>query len=220
VDTHARDASTDSANVIGESANVIGNARLTGALGALIFVILFLEGLTLVGVERLMWLHAGLGMLLVALAVAKIASTSYRFARYYAGRREYVEKGPPPVVLRVLGPVVTLTTVAVLATGIGALLARDTRWLQLAHKASFVAWFAAMTLHVLGHALETPALAFADWQRARRAEAPGATARFTLLVLAVVAGLLLAGWSLHWAHQWRRDRGAPAIDYPTAHVIS
>ena len=107
VDNLARDAST-------KSANVIGNARLTGALGALIFVFLFLEGLTLLGVERLMWLHAGLGMLLVALVVAKIASTGYRFARYYTGRREYVEKGPPPFFLRVLGPVVTVTTVAVL----------------------------------------------------------------------------------------------------------
>lgn len=197
-----------------------GNARLTGALGALIFAFLFLEGLTLVGVARLMWLHAGLGMLLIALVAAKIASTSYRFARYYTGRREYVQKGPPPVFLRMLGPVVTVTTIAVLGTGIGALLARHTHWLQLAHKVSFVVWFAAMTLHVLGHALETPALAFADWHRTRRAEAPGATARFALLVLAVVAGLLLAGLSLHWAHQWRQERGGPAIAHPAAAVPS
>ena len=199
---------------------MIGNARLTGALGALIFVFLFLEGLTLVGVERLMWLHAGLGMLLVALVVAKIASTGYRFARYYTGRREYVEKGPPPFFLRVLGPVVTVTTVAVLVTGIGALLARNTHWLQLAHKASFVVWFAAMTLHVLGHALETPALAFADWHRTRRAEAPGARARFALLALAVVIGLLLAALSLHWAHQWHREREKPPIAQPAAAVAS
>jgi hypothetical protein len=212
VDTRAGKAST-------KSANVSGNARLTGALGALIFVFLFFEGLTLVGVGRLMWLHAGLGMLLVALVFAKIASTSYRFARYYTGRREYVKKGPPPVFLRVLGPVVTATTVAVLGTGIGALVVRHTHWLQLAHKASFVVWFAAMTLHVLGHALETPALAFADWHRTRRAEAPGATARFALLALAIVTGLVLAALSLHWAHQWQ-ERGAPAVGRPAAAVAS
>ncbi len=197
-----------------------GNARLTGTLGALIFVFLFFEGLTLVGVERHMGWHAGLGMLLVALVVAKIASTSYRFARYYTGRREYVKKGPPPVFLRVLGPVVSVTTVAVLGTGIGALLARHTHWLQLAHKASFVVWFAAMTLHVLGHALETPALAFADWRRTRRAEAPGATARFALLALAIVTGLLLAALSLHWAHQWQQRGGAPAIAHAAPAVAS
>jgi hypothetical protein len=171
---------------------------------------LFLEGLTILQVDRLMWLHASVGMVLVAFVLAKIASTGYRFARYYLGQRDYVAKGSPPVFLRVLGPVVTVTTVAVLATGVGALVAQHTHWLQLAHKASFVVWFAAMTLHVLGHALETPALAFADWHRARRAEAPAATARFALLMLAVVSGLVLAGLGVHWAHQWQQERGAPA----------
>ncbi|MDQ1475465.1 MAG: hypothetical protein QOE62_694 [Actinomycetota bacterium] len=202
------------------SANVTGNARITGALGAVIFVLLFFEGLTIPSVQSLMWLHAFLGMLLVAFVVAKIASTSYRFARYYLGQRDYVTKGPPPAFLRLLGPVATVTTIAVLATGIGALLARHTHWLQFAHKASFVVWFAAMTLHVLGHALETPALAFADWRRGRRREAPGAPARFAVLMLAVAAGLVLAVLSLHWAHQWQHDRGAPANDRPATAVAS
>ncbi|MCU1466222.1 MAG: hypothetical protein JWM72_2150 [Actinomycetia bacterium] len=201
-------------------ANVTGNARLTGALGAVIFVLLFFEGLTILRVQSLMWLHAFLGMLVVTFVVAKIASTSYRFARYYLGQRDYVGKGPPPAFLRVLGPVVTVTTIAVLATGIGALVARHSHWLQLAHKASFVVWFAAMTLHVLGHLLETPALALADWRRARRREAPGAPARFSVLMLAVVTGLVLAVLSLHWAHQWQHERGAPANRRPATAVAS
>ncbi len=189
------------------SANVAGNARITGALGAAIFVLLFVEGLTILRVDQFMWLHAFIGMVLVAFAAAKIASTTYRFARYYSGQREYVRKGPPPPFLRVLGPVVTVATAAVLATGIGALLARHVHWLGLAHKASFIVWFGAMSLHVLGHALETPALAFADWRRARRDEARGASRRVLVLLTATLVGISLGTLSLHWAEHWRHLHG-------------
>ncbi len=185
------------------AANVAGNARLTATLGVVIFGLLFVEGLTLLSVDRLMWLHAFLGTALVAFAVAKIATTSYRFAQYYRGQPSYVGKGPPPIVLRVLGPIVTATTVAVLATGLGALLVRHSHWLGLAHKATFVVWFGAMSVHVLGHALETPSLAVADWRRDRRAAAPGAVRRFTAVVVVAVAGLGLALLSLHWVAVWR-----------------
>lgn len=190
-----------------------GNARITGALGAVIFVLLFFEGLTILRVQSLMWLHSFLGIVLLSFVVAKIASTSYRFFRYYSGQRDSVAKGPPPAPLRVLGPVVTVATVAILATGIGALVARHTHWIQFAHKASFVVWFAAMTLHVLGHALETPTLAFADRRRAGRAEAPGASVRVALLAFALVVGLVLAVLPLPWAHQWEHLRSAPPLTF-------
>jgi hypothetical protein len=154
-------------------ANVAGNARITG------------------------------GTMLIAFVIVKIASTTYRFLRYYAGQPEYARKGPPPLMLRLLGPIVTLTTVAVLATGVGSLVARHARWLDLAHKASFVVWFAATTIHVLGHAIETPALAFADWSRSRRAQVSGASKRVLLFVVATAGGLLLATLSLGWTDHWR-----------------
>jgi hypothetical protein len=143
-------------------------------------------------------------MAIIVFAFAKMASTTYRFARYYAGQREYVEKGPPPTVLRVLGPVVTLTTVAVLATGVGALFAAHAHWLAFAHKVTFIVWFAAMSVHVLGHALETPALAFADWHRTRRLQVAGASARLALLAAALVGALSLAVLSTGWAHHWHK----------------
>lgn len=183
--------------------NVDGNARITGSLGAVIFVLLFIEGLTIPRVQSLISVHVFVGMLLVAFAAAKMATTTYRFARYYSGRREYVEKGPPPIVLRLLGPVVTITTIAVLATGIGLVLSpKHTHWLGFAHKASFILWFGAMTLHVLGHVLETPALAFADWRRSRRRQAPGAPARIATLLVTAVIGLVIAYASLSWARDW------------------
>ena len=78
------------------------------------------------------------------------------------------EKGPPPIVLRLLGPVVTVTD------GRGAR-DRHRRGARAASRTGsctrtrrFILWFGAMTLHVLGHALETPALAIADLRDARR----------------------------------------------------
>jgi hypothetical protein len=190
----------------GAAANVAGNARLTAGIGAAIFVLLVVEGLTVLEVERFMWLHAFIGTLLVSFVVAKIATTGYRFTRYYRGQPDYVKKGPPPTVLRVLGPAVTITTVLVLATGIGTLLARDIQWLQIAHKGTFVLWFGAMTIHVLGHALETPALAFADWRRSQRM-VPGAPARRILLVALLLVGAALALATRGWAHDWQHLTG-------------
>jgi hypothetical protein len=77
--------------------------------------------------------------------------TTLRFGRYHTGASAYVRKGPPHVVLRVLGPVVTLSTLAVLGTGIGLIFVNSRGVLLLAHKASFIVWFAVMTVHVFGH---------------------------------------------------------------------
>jgi hypothetical protein len=186
------------------AAGVIGNARITGTFGAVVFVLLFVEGLTVLRVGSLISMHVFVGMLLVPFVVVKMASTGYRFMRYYAGRAAYADKGPPPLILRLLGPVVVGTTVTLLATGIGALLTHGrARWLLLAHKISFVLWFGAMTIHVLWHALETPALAVADLRLAARRQVPGATARIALVVVAFAIALTLGVFSLGWVHGWR-----------------
>jgi hypothetical protein len=185
------------------SSGVAGNARLTGTFGAVIFVLLFLEGITVLRVRALISMHVFLGMLLVPFVIVKIASTGYRIVRYYRGDAAYADKGPPPVVLRILGPFVVVTTIALLATGIGALLTDRTAWLVQAHKASFIVWFGAMTIHVLGHALETPALAVADLRRDAQRHAPGARARLALLGVTLAIGIALGIVSIGWTHHWQ-----------------
>ena len=188
--------------------NVDGNARITASLGVLIFVLLFVEGVTILRVQSLISWHVFVGVLLIPFVLLKLASTGYRFARYYSGQADYVRKGPPNVVLRVLGPLVVVTTIAVFATGIGAVLeSGDFHWLVFAHKASFILWFGAMTLHVLGHALETPALAIADWRRSTRAESRGAPVRLVMLGAATAIAIPLAVAALGWAHHWQRLHG-------------
>ena len=142
-------------------------------------------------------LDAGLGMLLVARVVAErsrapvTVSPATTPARASTWRRV-----APPFFLRVLGPVVTVTTVAVLVTGIGALLARDTHWLQLAHKASFAR---LVRRHDPARA-RSRAGRLRPWRLptgTERAALPGGAGRVRLasrsLALAVVIGLLLAG---------------------------
>ena len=183
---------------------VEANARITGTFGAVIFVLLFVEGITVLRVRSLISVHAFVGMLLVPFVIVKLASTGYRFVQYYGGDRSYRAKGPPALLLRVLGPVVVATTVALLATGIGALLTPGRAgWLVRAHKASFVLWFGAMTIHVLGHALETPALAIADLRRSTRLQVPGATRRVAVLVVTFAIAIVLGVVSIGWAHHWQ-----------------
>ena len=189
-------------------AGVEANARITGTMGATLFVLFALEGLTiLLRVRGVLSAHVFIGMLLVPPVLVKTASTGYRIARYYGGDPAYVRKGPPPILLRMLGPFVIATTFLVVGTGIALLLAgQPSEWLGRAHKASFVLWFGAMAIHVLGHLRETPALAGADFGR-RAASVPGAWSRRLLLLGVLVAGVLLGAWSLTWIGPAWHDLG-------------
>jgi hypothetical protein len=174
---------------------VAGNARLTGGVAAALLVLLAAEGATI----------PFIGPLLIPPVLLKLGSTGYRFARYYSGSPSYVRKGPPHLFLRLLAPGVVLTTLALFGTGVALLLAgppSDT--LRFAHKLSFIAWVALMTVHVLGHVLEVPALALPDWRRAgpREAQLAGAGARTMALGMAIVTGGALALLTYSAAHPW------------------
>jgi hypothetical protein len=191
-----------------EAPGVAGNARITGVAGVVIFVLLAAEGVTILRVHELLAAHIFIGMVLVPIALVKTATTSYRIVRYYAGNASYVEKGPPPIILRVLGPLVIVLTLAVLATGIAVGIAGPPahRLVEL-HKAVFIVWFAVMTVHVLGHAIETVHLARADWSPATRSTVPGASVRTLTIVVALVAGIALGWATYHWSGEWPHPEG-------------
>jgi hypothetical protein len=184
---------------------VAGNARLTGALAAALLMLLAAEGATIPFIGSLLGPHVFIGMLLVPPVLLKLGSTGYRFARYYSGSRPYVRKGPPHPTLRLLAPGVVLTTLALFGTGIALLAAGPpSSTLVFAHKLSFVAWVALMALHVLGHLLEVPSLAAADWRRSgpREARLAGAGARTTVLATTLVGGVGLALLTYSAARPW------------------
>lgn len=184
---------------------VTGNARLTAAVAVVLLVLLAAEGATIPFIGPLRGPHIFIGMLLLGPVALKLASTGYRFLRYYSHAPAYVRKGPPPLPLRLLAPGVVLTTIALFATGVALLLAGpESDWLSFLHKLSFIAWFAFMALHVLGHLLELPRLASADWRRAAPpvARVAGAGQRVLLVGGSLAAGLGLGFVGLAVAGSW------------------
>ncbi|MGA2162872.1 MAG: hypothetical protein ABSH36_00205 [Solirubrobacteraceae bacterium] len=130
-----------------------GNERLTVLTGIVLLVLLAALGVTILRIGPLIWEHLFIGLLLLGPVALKLGSTGYRFVRYYTHDSVYRRKGPPPPYLRLLGPLVALSTVVVFASGVALLLlgpgSRST--LLLVHKASFFVWLAATAVHVLGH---------------------------------------------------------------------
>jgi hypothetical protein len=184
---------------------VAGNARLTGAIAAALLILLAAEGATIPFIGQLLGPHIFIGMLLIPPVLLKMGSTGYRFVRYYTHGEPYVRKGPPPIALRILAPGVVLTSLALFGTGVALLIAGPpSGTLIFAHKLSFVAWVALMTLHVLGHLLEVPKLALPDWRRNGPAEArlAGAATRRLTVAASVGAGLALALLTYSAAQPW------------------
>ncbi|MCW3068521.1 MAG: hypothetical protein JWL67_1146 [Solirubrobacterales bacterium] len=173
-----------------------GNERLTAATGGTLLVLLAVIGVTIIQLRPLLWLHMFVGMLLIGPVALKLASTGYRFVRYYTADQAYRRKGPPAAPLRAIAPVVVLSTVVVLASGVALLFAgpqsRDT--LLPIHKLSFFAWVAFMALHVLAHLPRVPRALRADLSRSGQLgeDVAGRSGRMLTLVGALVAGAVLA----------------------------
>jgi hypothetical protein len=173
-----------------------GNERLTAATGAALIVLLAVIGITLLRLRPLLSVHLFVGMLLIPPVLLKLASTGYRFVRYYTHDPVYRRKGPPAPALRLMAPMVVLTTVVVLASGVALLFvgpsSRDT--LLPIHKVSFILWSLFFVLHVLGHLVELPSALRADWGPAARlsGDVTGRSGRALSLAGALVAGVVLA----------------------------
>jgi hypothetical protein len=184
---------------------VAANARLTGAIAAALLVLLAAEGATIPFLGPLLGPHIFIGLLLIPPVLLKMGSTGYRFVRYYSGNPAYVRKGPPAAALRLMAPGVVLSTLALFGTGVALLLAGPpSNTMLFAHKLSFIAWVALMTLHVLGHLLEVPALAMPDWRRNGPPEArlAGAGARAMALFASILAGALLGTFAISNTGGW------------------
>jgi hypothetical protein len=198
--------------------------------GAVLLVLLAVEGFTILRLGRLLTLHFFLGMLLLGPVALKAGSVIYRFVRYYTGSAPYRRKGPPALLLRLLGPVIMLLTACVFGSGLMLAVTGPGQgpWLLL-HKASFILWFCAMAIHVLAYLPRLPRLLAAEARGTARAEArgtlaeagPGAHAgagrharramevlggrgaRLALLITSLLAGLVIALLTVHLEGHWR-----------------
>lgn len=173
-----------------------GNERLTAATGIVLILLLAVIGVTLLRLRSLISVHLFVGLLLIPPIALKMASTGYRFMRYYTSKPAYRERGAPPLLLRVSAPVVVASTLAVLATGVALLFVgpESAEILRQLHKLSFIVWVAFTALHVLGHLPELQKTFLT--QRGGRVEynqlAAGRTGRAISIAGALVVGVVLA----------------------------
>ena len=196
-------STTATGPTVSAEAAVEGNSRLTSITGIVLLLLFAAEGVTLLDVRGLITVHIVLGALLVGPVALKVASTGYRFVRYYTGAPAYVRKGPPHPILRVLGPLVIITSLAVIGTGIALGTAPDSGNWGFLHRASFVVWLVVMTVHVLGHLLEVFRHGSADLRRRSAGLAVrGRPGRFALVVLALLVGVGTAAVVLPASSAW------------------
>jgi hypothetical protein len=188
-----------------------GNARLTAWTGIVLLPLFLAEVATLVSVRQLISWHIVIGTLLVPPALLKTASTGWRITRYYTRHRPYVEAGPPPLLLRLLGPLVVVTTLAVLGTGL-ALIAlgpssRHTSLLAVGglrisvltlHQLSFILWAGATAIHLVARAVPAARLTTGS----QRSAVPGGVGRLLTLTATLVAGAITAWAVLSASQAW------------------
>src|SRR5689334_17707766 len=185
-----------------------GNARLTAWTGLVLLVLFLAELVTALDVRGLMGWHVAIGALLIPPALLKTASTGWRIVRYYRGHDAYRRAGPPPVLLRVLGPLVVVSTLVVLGTGILLILLGPDRSrgglidASFLHKGSFVIWAAVTGLHTLARLVPAVQLAFSR----KNAPVPGQVSRLAVLLVACMVAAVVAAAVFAGSGAWRSIR--------------
>jgi hypothetical protein len=206
---HRRDPET------GATGGPAGNAVLTAWTGLALLALFLAELVTLLDVHRLISWHVVVGTVLVPVALAKTGSTGWRILRYYRGNPAYTSAGPPPVLLRILGPAVVAATLGLLGSGlllialgpdssrrtIVSALGQRVDWVTV-HQGLFLVWAVVTGLHVLARLV--PALRLSTG-RSAGGRVAGTAPRVAVLVATGVVAAVSAGLVLSVAGAWRHD---------------
>lgn len=191
--------------------NPDGNERLTSAIGLLVIVPILVEAATiLLGVHTFMSLHVFVGLALIPAVLLKLASTGWRFARYYTRSRAYVAHGPPRIAMRLLAPLFVAATVVLFGSGVamGLLHGHALQIARRLHGPASVIWLLLLGLHVLVYLRRALSSTVQDALPAKRATVRGATTRAYALAAVLICGLVVGGATVPAQHRWvdlRRD---------------
>jgi hypothetical protein len=182
----------------------VGNERLTAIVGIALLILTVVELATIpLGVHRFMSLHVFVGFVLIPPIVLKLASTGWRFARYYTGTNAYVTQGPPRLPMRLLAPFLVAATIVLFASGVamGVLHGQPLSVARRLHGPASVIWLVLVGIHVVVYmqcALSSSAEDATAFVRAVR----GARARVYLLATAIVSGVVLGIATVPAQHHW------------------
>lgn len=196
--------------------NPEGNERLTAAVGVLLLVPIAIELVSvLLGVHTFMSLHVFVGMLLIPLVLLKLASTGWRFARYYLRSDVYVAHGPPVLVMRLLAPLFVVATVVLFGSGVamGVLHGHALVIARRLHGPASVVWLLLLGVHVLAYLRRSLLRTTEDVRASTRGSVRGAGRRAYVVAAALAAGLVVAASTVPVQHHWvnlrhdHHDRG-------------
>jgi hypothetical protein len=184
-----------------------GNERLTSTTGLVLLVLLAVETLTTIALGTYLHVHIFLGLLLLPPVALKLASTGWRFARYYTRNEPYRHEGPPRPLLRMLAPLLVLSTLSLFGTGV-ALIAfgHGDGQLRTLHTLSFIAWGVLMIVHVLAYLTRVLRVGLADWWPKAGQVVAGARSRRAALAGALLAGLIIALATYPAQQSWLNHR--------------
>ena len=194
---------TDEENAEGRS-GVIGNERLTALAGAVLLVLIVVELVTVANLRVGLAVHVLIGVLLAGPLAVKLGSTFYRFLRYYTGSPAYVRKGPPRLPLRVLAPLLVVTTLVVIGSGIGLVVTGPLHPgpLLLVHGMSTLLWLPLIAIHVFAYLRRVPRLVADDWSNQSAEHPSGRGLRLGVNLGALLVGALAAILVLPAAAPW------------------
>ena len=185
--------------------NPDGNERLTAAVGVLLLVPILVELATiLLGVHTFMSLHVFVGLVLIPPVLLKLASTGWRFARYYTRNHAYVVYGPPQLAMRVLAPLLVAATVILFSSGVamGILHGNALQIARRLHGPASVIWLVLIGVHVLVYLKRALTSSSEDLRSRTRREVQGATWRSYTLAAAVIVGLVAGAATIPAQHRW------------------
>ena len=167
-----------------------------------------------------MSLHVFVGFVLIPPIALKLASTGWRFARYYTGTSAYVVRGPPLLPMRLLAPLLVAATVVLFASGVamGVLHGNGLAVARRLHGPASVVWLALVGAHALAYLRTALASSAEDAAALVRASVHGARWRAYVLAAAIISGVVLGIATIPAQHHWvnlprdhHRDRNATAL---------
>jgi hypothetical protein len=187
--------------------NAVGvrqNARLTALLGSVLVILLGAELATALSVDSLIGPHLILGTALLAPVALKLGTTGWKIVRYYAHAPAYVRAGAPHLFRRLLAPVVIVTTVGLLGSGLALLVLGPAGAGHVAtfHRGFFAVWCVALAMHVLTQAVRSLRAVRAEVTATGGSSLPGRRQRALALCVTLVVGIGLAAWAAQQVAPW------------------
>jgi hypothetical protein len=169
-----------------------GNERLTSSIGLALLVLLAVEALTTLSLHAYLPVHIFLGLLLLPPIALKLASTGWRFLRYYMGDERYRLEGPPRLLLRLLAPLLVVSTFSLFASGVALIVVGHGGGLLLTiHVVSFIVWGVLVAVHVVAYFTRAVRVGTADWDPRADVVVAGTRSRRIAIVGALLAGVVV-----------------------------